>query len=124
MDVQYIHVLNCQNLIAEPLDPEFIGMLAHSQDDYMVKTYDAKDIDMLPENANLLAMSPQGTLDIVFMETIDHYQGNATQGYTPRYLYMTDFVMRYDFLKDPKMVKAFNFMQRYCPSHPGTSSSG
>lgn len=106
-------MLNCQNLIAEPLDPVFIGMLAHSQDDFMVKSYDAKNINMLPENANFLAMTPEGTLEVLFLDTADEYQIATGTAYTPRYLYMTDFVMRYEFLKDPKMLRSFNFMQRY-----------
>jgi hypothetical protein len=110
--VEYIHVLNCQNLIAQPLDPVLIGMLAKSEDDFIVKSYDAKNLDWLPENANFLAMNPQGALEIVFMETIEDYHRTSGQIYTPRYLYMTDFVMRYEFLKDPKMLRSFNFMQR------------
>lgn len=116
-------MLNCQNLIAEPLDPVFIGMLAHSQDDFMVKTYDAKNIDMLPENANFLAMTPEDTLEVLFLDTVNEYHTTRGSGYTPRYLYMTDFVMRYDFLKDPKMLRTFNFMQRYVNQLTSDTSS-
>lgn len=109
--------MNCQNFFSEPLDPVTLGVALQRKKDILLKSYDARDINYVPDNARFLAETEDEHLDVVFIESINDYNRDFSKSsitaYSPRYLYLSDFYIRYDFISKEKFRKSFNFMERY-----------
>ncbi len=108
-------MINCQNVFAEPVDPVFIGLVHEAKQNISVKAYDSKDIAYIPHNAKFLAETSTGSLAIQHVGSLDEFKINGAKygsGYVPRYLYLVDFIIRFDFLSIPQFRNTFNFMEK------------
>lgn len=111
-----MHMINCQNIFAEPLDPVFIGAMILGQQDVMVKAYDSQQLTFMPSNARFVAESDTGTLEVIHIDTLTDLNKAKTMtpmNYTPRYLYLVDFIVKFEFMCSTELRKNFNYMQKY-----------
>lgn len=109
-------MINCQNIFSEPLDPVFIGASILGQNDIMIKTYDSQQLNFMPSNARFAAETEDGKLEIVHIDTLTDHNKTKTKtplNFTPRYLYLVDFIAKFDFLCSTEVRKTFNYMQKY-----------
>lgn len=115
MRVDRLHMINCQNLFSQPLDPLFLGMSLKENKDILVKCYDSSKLNFMPKNAQFLAQNSQGHLEMVHVDTCNDFNkafSKTEQNFNPRYLYLVDLVIKFDFLAGPEL-KTFNYMQKY-----------
>lgn len=109
-------MINCQNLFSEPLDPVMIGAHHLGLNDVMIKGYDSCKLNFMPSNARFAAESETGSLEIIHVDTVTDYnksQSKTPLSFKPRYLYLVDFVVKFDFLSGADFRKNFNYMQKY-----------
>jgi len=114
--IEFVHVISCQNLINDPLDPFMIGLTAQSKKDIVVKTYDSNQLEQIPSTAQFLAENSKGKLELVHVNSINDQnlsRSKSTATYNPRFIYLVDFVARFEFLSNPEFTKSFNFMEKY-----------
>lgn len=108
-------MVNCQNLFSLPLDPVFLGASLKDNLDIMVKAYDSSLLNFMPKNAQFLAQSESGSLEVVHIDTVTDFNkaySKTAQNFSPRYLYLVDLVIKFDFLCSTELKKNFNYMQK------------
>jgi len=87
-----------------------------TQNDVAIKGYDSTEINFIPNNAKFLAESDNGNLEVIFVDSINTFNLELTKSgstYKPKYIYLVDFVVKFDFLAKPEFRKSFNFMEKY-----------
>lgn len=92
-----------------------IGLTAYCNTEILVKGYDFNDFETVPENCQFLAEDSQGKLEVLYVNSInDQYMNTSLMNHSfkPQYIYMVDFVMSFNFLKNPEFRKKFNFMEK------------
>lgn len=109
-------MISCQNLINDPLDPFMLGLAVQSGKDIVAKTYDFHQLAKIPPNAQFLAENSKGKLELVHVNSINEQNLNRSKSastFNPRFVYLVDFVARFEFLSNPEFTKSFNFMEKY-----------
>lgn len=109
-------MISCQNLINDPLDPFMVGLAAQASKDVVVKTYDFERLEKIPSTAQFLAENLQGKLELVHVSSISEQnlsRSKSSSTFKPRFIYLVDFVAKFDFLSNPDFTKSFNFMEKY-----------
>lgn len=112
-------MINCQNPVGYPLDPIMLGLAIRNGTDIMAKAYDGREMEVFSDYTKLLATTEDDSLQVVFLDSMDDYESQRKRAgsnlikFKPQYVYLVDFVMRLDFLKNPEFKKTFNFMSKY-----------
>lgn len=97
-----------------------IGAHQLGKHDFMIKAYDSAKLNFMPSNARFAAESETGSLEIIHVDTVTDYnksQSNTPRSFKPRYLYLVDFMVKFDFLSSAEFRKSFNYMQKYLSFH-------
>lgn len=108
-------MINCQNIFSEPIDPILLGAAILGHNDIMVKAYDSQQLTFMPSNARFVAETEDGRLEVVHIDTVTDLNKNKTKTpiyFTPRYLYLVDFVAKFEFMCSTDVRKTFNYMQK------------
>ena len=108
-------MINCQNLFSQPLDPTFIGAYLDQDLDMAVKAYDSTQLSFVPKAAQFIAETEKGTLEVVYIDTVTDCNKAYTHTdptFTPKYVYLPDFIVKLDFLCSTELKKTFNYMQK------------